>query len=409
MKNKLFILLILLCICLVSCVNSYSESNSSDAASQESDESSDAYDENSISNESSDVNNENSIPNENSETEVTHDKIIVNENVTPVEFEKANDEFSVLVYDDGGLFTSEFTYYAKYGNSVYTCVDYKQNNGEIICGTAEFVDGKMTNFFPNIFEVVRYEDSLYGVLCPPVENFIDSQGIYCKLNTDGSYVELFECGNPTFADNRIYYPYYDKAKSVNQIVSADLDGNNKTVMSENAFPIGVYAFSINESILFSPAYNEYVLISDSKESVFLESDDSYIQYVDFINNGYAYYSKVEFTSRGYSDTVEIWRKKADDGFCEKILSVEEDHSVVTYVIFANKFLMFLPDGIYAFESDFSSMTMYDYGKHEYEEIVQICVTSDELAIITLDEESFMHKTTVYDTSGEIVFEYAGQT
>ena len=69
--------------------------------------------------------------------------------------------------------------------------------------------------------------------------------------------------------------------------------------------------------------------------------------------------------------------------------------------------MFLPDGIYAFESDFSSMIMYDYGKHEYEEIVQICVTSDELAIITLDEESFMHKTTVYDTSGEIVFEYAG--
>lgn len=309
-------------------------------------------------------------------------------------------------------FPDDVPLYSEFGNNVYIA---KYKDGKI--GTQKIFDGKETDFFARASSIYEKDGNVYGMLSLG-ETFSNYQRYYCRFNKDGSVERLFECFNVLYKDEKVYFcERYSGLESGDlrfRICSADIDGSGKSILAED-IPVPV----LYDNFLVCDDGVVY-LSNDDKEINILRQDgttENIVRLTDgscqirFINNGFVYYTQSERISGKdhFYDKDDIYRHsliriKLNGEDAEQLLTKD----IVGYglgfapVTFGSKLLVFHESEVEVYEETLSDPVVYEYKEFSYDQIFQVCVTKDWLAVIGSDGNGSA-KTVVYNTKGEVTF------
>lgn len=307
---------------------------------------------------------------------------------------------------------AEHLYYAHFGENYYVTV-FKDDE----FGTACIKDGEIIAFYPDVTNVYEKDGTLYGILSEG-EAYIDIERYYCRLNKDGTFEKLFWCWNVFYVNDKIYFYEYTSEKNesgepITNICSANIDGSCKQVVSADV-PWAMRSDRIicyNDYLVYAANYDDiYVMSSDNILNKVVDGSDAICE-IEFINNGFLYYAKmVSGKSTGIYEPINgfsLWRVGLDGKNREQLFA--EDLQISTYnfnaVAFAGKLLLFLPDGVRVYTDSMANYTTYEYEKFSYEEIMQISVYNGQLCVVGNKKGLRNHQTVVYDSKGNVTFEY----
>ncbi len=379
--KKILICFLLSCL-FVSCT--VVDTNTSDNLSQYSDIFESTYD---VSlNSSSEV----------STTECIQKKIIIEESINPK-----------IVIDKSGTGYSDMPYYSRFGNNVYVLSEDEEGN----IGTKKFVDGEMVAFYPNAYNVYEKNGELYGMVAHGA-CLCDTERSYCRLNDNGTHDVLIDCWQVFYSDDKIYY--YDAVLDEDDneyhiyVFSADVDGGNVSVVSPEVTEMPTYQTVI--------VYGEYLIYSDfiggicvntpDEEKLDLYSDYSSMTQIQFVNNGYVYYTECEYSTSllGMNVYHSLWRVDLNGENRECIIEKQKYSSFdFNAVCFGEKMIVFAPEKIVVYNSDLSEYNEYEYSSFGFDNIEQICIMGDTMAISGWVENEDLLKTVIYDMTGKLVF------
>ena len=198
------------------------------------------------------------------------------------------------------------------------------------------------------------------------------------------------------------------------VYTANIDGSEKQIVLTDipvSFPDDrIYCYK-NQLICQGNFNDIYVMSSDGTTNKVV--DGGYVNHeLEFVNNGFVYYTKtVTVRSQGLNNVglynYSLWRVGLDGENREQLFA--KDVSIFPYhldaVAFAGKLLLFLPDGVHVYTDSMANCTTYEYEKFSYDEIVQISVYNGQLCVVGNIKGSRNHQTIVYDSNGDITFEY----
>ncbi len=414
--KKILIISLVFCLLLAAC-NSVTVENSSEPITESADSSVEASDEStkirdeesSLTEESSESPESLGVSSDVSDTpeEPFKESVVAEKGIQNIPFTQDEIMYPIRVYDTGS-YDSDLQYYSKFGDNVYVTIHINNTNDEeYLEGTQKYTNGKPTTFYPNVCKVIEYKGQAYGIY-RTFGAFIDARRYYAKLNDDGSCDILFECWDVVYVNEKVYYSKYNEQLNKRQLISLNPDGSDATVVYSDD-----YNYYIDEALVYDglPIFKEfetgYILKDGENETVILES--GYDEYnINFINNGYIYYTQKEKENKKNWETAYVlWRRSIEGGEPEKLLTIEIDCWICPCTVFANKLFVFLSNEIYVYDSDFSKPKILDYGSFGIDDIEQICVTEDELAVVLYlwdGQGNVFEKTLVYNTDGELIFE-----
>lgn len=398
---KKLLIFVLLFGALVSCdANNFDTSDDSSHLIGDSESISDAS--LGLSNEGDEIDHitsETSADSSNESDEINHikSKPIINE---PINYK--------IVIDKSGTGYSDMPYYSRFGNNVYVLSEDEEGN----IGTKKFVDGEMVAFYPNAYNVYEKNGELYGMVAHG-DCICDSERSYCRLNQDGTHDVIIDCWQVFYSDDKIYY--YDAVLDEDDdeyhiyVFSADVDGGNVSVVSPEVTEMPTYQTVI--------VYGEYLIYSDfiggicvntpDEEKLDLYSDYSSMTQIQFVNNGYVYYTECEYSTSllGMNVYHSLWRVDLNGENRECIIEKQKYSSFdFNAVCFGEKMIVFAPEKIVVYNSDLSEHNEYDYGSFGLDKIEQICVYNNTMAISGWKEDNSSIKTLIYNVMGELVFE-----
>ena len=307
--------------------------------------------------------------------------------------------FSYVV-DAGVSRTAEMAYYSRFGNNIYCSNDS--------FGTTKITDGVETAFFPDAYNVYEHNGVVYGMI--DAESDSDhGDRFYSRLNEDGTHEKIFSCGNVFYFNDKVYFykRESENSKSI-RIYSADLNGSNKTVVSDeiSSWPGIEFVFEYDGYLLYKAGYLDGV-VSATPDGRFV-SILSYSEFlnIEFVNNGYLYYTSRETVNRplllgGDFERYSLWRIDINGANRECLITASlpcDTQNVFETACFAGKLILFMQEQVYVYESDFSEPEVYDYGGYKCFDIRQIVVTNEDIAI-TWPNGSL----SVHDTNGNVIY------
>ena len=308
---------------------------------------------------------------------------------------------------------AQHPYYAQFGEKHYATI-YKDDE----FGTACIKDGEIIAFYPDVTNVYEKDGTLYGILSEG-EAAIDTKYFYGQINADGTFEKLFRCWSIFYFEDKIYF-YESTSKSnddgliLTNVYTANIDGSEKQIVLTDipvSFPDDrIYCYK-NQLICQGNFNDIYVMSSDGTTNKVV--DGGYVNHeLEFVNNGFVYYTKtVTVRSQGLNNVglynYSLWRVGLDGENREQLFA--KDVSIFPYhldaVAFAGKLLLFLTDGVHVYTDSMANCTTYEYEKFSYDEIVQISVYNGQLCVVGNIKGSRNHQTIVYDSNGDITFEY----
>ncbi len=300
-------------------------------------------------------------------------------------------------------FVSDMSLYSHFGETEYV---YHYHNG--VDGTARVKNGIETAFYPRTYNMYEYNGEIYGILTEG-EAYVDFIGHYCRFYEDGTYkVLMFEETYVFYRNDKIYFIDYVPSKTEGEegkfaLCRANIDGTGKKTLAAN-LPESVDT----NKILF---YKDYVILSgrgfytvspEGKINTLLEDNDDYYYSMQFVNNGYLYYTKKIEERFGVNSKPSVrhslLRVPLNGGESEQLLSVtvKGTRGDCIAAAFDGKLLVFLSDGVYVYTDNLKDSKFYNYTGFKYDKIYQITVNGDLMSVTTgLD-------TFVYDTKGNVV-------
>ncbi len=412
--KKILMISLVFCLLLAAC-NSLSVENSSEPITESADSSEGASDESSkrphkdesairvdrlpppeSSGESSDVSDTPEAP--------FKESVVAEKGIQNIPFTQEEIMYPIRIYDVG-TYDSDLQYYSKFGDNVYVTIYINNTDDEeYLEGTQKYTNGKPTTFYPYVCKVIEYNGQAYGIY-RTFGAFIDARRYYAKLNDDGSCDILFECWDVAYVNEKVYYSKYNEELNERQLISVNPDGSGATVVYSDDYNYYIDEAMIYEGLpIFSKFETGYILKDGENETVILENGYN----INFINNGYVYYTQKDGTNKkNWETSYVLWRRSIEGGEPEKLLTIEIDSWICPCAIFANKLFVFLSNEIYVYDSNFSEPKILDYGSFSIDDIEQISVTGEELAVVLYlwdGQGNVFRKTLVYNTEGDLIFE-----
>lgn len=313
-----------------------------------------------------------------------------------------------IVLDRGGT-GSDIPYYSHYGNNIYVFSQDEKGN----VGTKKFTNGEFVEFYPDAYNVYEKDGELYGIVIHG-DCSCDFERSYCKLDEEGNHETLIDCWQVFYLDDKIYY--YDtvldeeKSKYYTHIYSADIDGSNISIVSDEVAgtPTRKDIIKYNGYMIY-PDFNGgiYAKAPDDKTFELLAWDDQMVD-VQFVKDGYVYYTVFY---DGWEDLINftvyhsLWRVDLNGENRECLVENAKYHSYNYHATsFSDEIIIFAPDKILVYDSDFSEYEEFDCTLLGFDDIDQICVLDDTLAISGWVDNEEKFKTVIYDSIGNVVFE-----
>ncbi len=324
---------------------------------------------------------------------------------TPI-VKEANNQKTVI--DMGGIGSSEIPYYSRFGSNIYILSE--DENGNI--GTKKITNGEMVAFYPNAYNVIEKDGFVYGMIADDGCSCCSDRA-YCKLNEDGTHDVIIDCSQVFYIEDKIYY--YDSVLDEGDdqyhlyIFSADIDGNNITIVSDEitGMPTNPRIIKYDEHLVYSDFIGGICTKTPDGTKIDLYSNYNAMTKIQFINNNYVYYTAFYSRNTMLSHNVyhSLWRVDLNGENRECLIEAQRYSSFdFNAACFGDKMIVFAPDKVSVYNSDFSLYEEYDYSLIGFDDIEQICFLDDTVYISGRTENSDNLESLIYDSSGELEFE-----
>ncbi len=297
-------------------------------------------------------------------------------------------------------------FYSEYGEVKY--VLSQNDNGEF--GTYALKDGKKTAFYPNAYNVYCYNGVTYGVVAAG-----HNECYYSLLRDDASHEKLFECENVYYIGDKIYYYDIkqdgDDKDSTVCLFRANVDGSDIEVVAADIYdwPVQPNVIKYNDYVFFTEFNGGISVVAPSGEKASLVEEASSLRRLHIVNDGFVYYSECN-SSYGFSGKLDathtLWRVRIDGTDRERLLTKKSNSFEFDVAIYNERFVLFSSDTIYSFDANLNIIETYDFDKLEATaEISQIIIKNGNVIFAMRNQDEKKQEYVVYNSNGEIVFEY----
>jgi len=326
-----------------------------------------------------------------------------NEDALNINLTKDSDTF--IWRDTGITGCADLPYYSEYGETQY--VLSQNDNGKF--GTYALKDGKKTSFYPNAYNVYYYNGVTYGIIVS--EN---DERYYSLLHDDGSHEKVFECENVYHFEDKIYY-YGIKQSDEHEdsftcLYRANIDGSDIEVVADDisAWPVYPNVIKYSDYIVYTEFNGGINVVSPDGEKTLLVEDATSMRSLHIINDGFVYYSECTYSydpSGSLNAIYTLWRVRLDGTGCERLLLHESKSFGFDVTIYKGKLLLFTSDAIHIYDSNLVESNAHDYAELGVGEIEQIIIKNGNIIFAMRNHDEERQKYVVYNSNGEIIFEY----
>lgn len=316
-----------------------------------------------------------------------------------------NDTDTFIWRDTGITGCADLPYYSEYGEIKY--VLSQNDTGKF--GTYALKDGKKTAFYPNAYNVYYYNGVTYGIIVS--EN---DERYYSLLHDDGSHEKVFECENVYHFEDKIYYygikQSDDHEDYVTCLYRANIDGSDIEVVADDiyAWPVYPNVIKYSDYIVYTEFNGGINVVSPDGEKTLLVEDATSMRSLHIINDDFVYYSECTYNydfSGSLNATYTLWRVRLDGTDCERLLLHESKSFGFDVTIYNGKILLFTSNAIHIYDSNLVESDAHDYDELGVSEIEQIIIKNGNIIFAMRNHDEERQKYVVYDSNGEIVFEY----
>ncbi len=326
-----------------------------------------------------------------------------NEDALNINLTKDSDTF--IWRDTGITGCADLPYYSEYGETKYLLS--QNDNGKF--GTYALKDGKKTSFYPNAYDVYYYNGVTYGIIVS--EN---DERYYSLLHDDGSHEKVFECENVYHFEDKIYY-YGIKQSDEHEdsftcLYRANIDGSDIEVVADDisAWPVYPNVIKYSDYIVYTEFNGGINVVSPDGEKTLLVEDATSMRSLHIINDGFVYYSECTYSyepSGSLNAIYTLWRVRLDGTGCERLLLHESKSFGFDVTIYKGKLLLFTSDAIHIYDSNLVESNAHDYAELGVGEIEQIIIKNGNIIFAMRNHDEERQKYVVYNSNGEIIFEY----